>query len=204
MNKFEVRARFYEVIQTKMMRVPITPETAKEQFLSVIIVNYAALKEGFSSDDMYRIITDPQMPEPLRHTENPADEAMAIVEVIFNEELHYLSEYVSEKLTAIFSHDFGGLLFSTAILDYKNISSIREDELDSYDENEVSHTDFLFELMAAEKIDSHYISGVEVLIVQTPTLKRKFGRVNLAGIDFILIRDVEYDEHGGFLSVVSN
>lgn len=204
MNKFDIKARFYELINTKMMHVPITPDTVRERFSDAVIINMETFKESFSAEDMYQIISNPDMPEPLRKFYDPNEEALAIIEVIINEEFHYLTEYLSGKLSAIFAHDFGGLNFSTAILDYKNTSSTREDEIDFHDDSNVNHTDFLFELMAAEKIDSHHISGAEVLIVQTPTLKRKFGRVNLAGIDFILIRYTEYDEHGGYLSVVSN
>lgn len=204
MNQFEIKARFYELINTKMMHVPITPDTARERFSDALIINMEAFKKGFSAEDMHQIIFNPQMPEPLREFEGPTEEALAIIEVVINEEFHYLTQYLSEKLSAIFAHDFGGLVFSTALLDYKNISSIRDDEIDCYEESDVNHIDFLFELMAAEKIDSYFISGVEVIITQTPTLKRKFGRVNLAGFDFILIRNTEYDEHGRFLSVVSN
>lgn len=204
MNQFKIKAKFYELIQTKMMSVPITPDTALERFADALIINMKDFKAGFSTEDMYQILCDPQMPEPSRRIDDPAEEALAKIEIVVNEELSMLSKYFSEKLELILSHDFGGIRFSKAIIEYKNLSSLDEEMSENEDDYAITMHELLYELMAAKKIDSHQIAGVEVSIIQTPSMSRTFGRVNLAGIGLLLLREVNFDENGRYLSVVSN
>jgi len=204
MNKFEIRYKFHELIHNKMMHVVITPETALDRFLDAFLINSKSFWQMFSAEDLYQILSDPQMPEPLRSAEDPAEEARAIIEVILNEELHYLSQHIREKLSAIFSYDFGGIHFSKAVLEFKNIYALTGDDPEEDEESQAHSYEILYELAAAEKIDSHQIAGVVVTIIQAPSTRKTFGRVNLAGFDLLLMRDVKCDDNGRHLSSVSS
>ena len=204
MNRFDVRAKFYEVIHSKMVHVPLTPENVKESIYNTIMLNYGAFTDGIDDLVLERIKSDPNMPPPHRAGSGTVDEAMSIIEVVINEELHFLSEYISGKLKKILSSDFGGLAFKYAARDYKHFSHLRDTEPDNFTEDgDVNYEEVAYEFIAAEKLDSFKVDGIDISIIQTPTMKSKFARFNLAGIDFILIRENKNGD-GSFLSLIES
>lgn len=187
MNKYEVKAKFHEILQTKMVHMPLTPENIGENLYNTIILHYHLFRERLTPSIVEAIYLDPTMPPPHREYSDIIDKGMAVIEVIMNEELWGLTDYLSRKFKAVLEHDYNGLKFSSILLDYKNISQLMLNEGNELEVvNGVRYEDIALAIISAEQIDTFTVDGTPVNIMYVESYNNKIARFNLAGLDFIM------------------
>lgn len=187
MNRYDVKAKFHEILQTKMLHMPLTPENIFDNIYNTIILHYSLFTERLTPSIVEAIYLDPAMPQPHRQYGDIIDKGMAVIEVIMNEELWGLTDYLSLKFKAVLEHDYNGLKFTSIILDYKNISQLMINEGNDMEVvNGVRYEDLAIGIISAEQIDTFIVDGTPVNIMYMDSYNNKFARFNLAGLDFIM------------------
>ena len=187
MNRYDVKAKFHEILQTKMLHMPLTPENIHENIYNTIILHYGMFRDDLTPEIVEAIYNDPHMPPPHREYTDVIDQGMAVIEVIMNEELWGITDYLSRKFRTVLEHDYNGLKFSSITLDYKNISQLMLNEGDNLTHiAEIDYEALALDIISAEQVDAFAVDGTTVNIMYKAGLKNKFARFNLAGLDFIM------------------
>lgn len=173
MNSFEMKAKIYEVINTKMPKIPFDLDSIGQVISDTLTLNFMEFR---NTESFFSISGD----------KNRESEFIASMEVIVNEEVCHLSNYIYLKLSDLFAAEYGGLRYNSAIIDFHNIDA-EEKRIRNlgYNEGDVQKYISTASLIITSKSKGVFtVSGLEVYILESGTL----ARTNIAGINFLLLR----------------